>query len=126
MITTLTSSTYFSYIRANPNYTIVTIKSPNCKPCTKAYGMYEKVAEKYASSPLFAFAVYELSKPDANFIMNTLDVKAVPTFDVYNTDGKRIFRMSSAKNFEMLEDFIEALASVPMSESTNHDQGTLM
>jgi len=114
MITTLTSSTYFSYIRGNPRYTVVTIKSADCKPCIKGYELFEKLVKRYEaeSNKTFHFAVYELIKADAKFIKETLGITGVPTFDIYNAGGERVFRTSSPKNFGILEDYMESIETV--------------
>lgn len=81
------------------------IKSPSCRPCMKGYALFESIIPDF---PNIDFAIYEIQKGDNKFLVNTLEVRAVPTFDVY-VDGQRVLRTTSSRSFEEYKEFLDTL-----------------
>lgn len=97
-ITRLQTPESFRVFIAQPNRKcVIMIKSRDCPPCNKAWPLYEKVSLEFTEIgvPPFIFAVYEIDKNDKAFVRD-LEIKAIPTFDVYD-QGQRVFRASSPR-----------------------------
>jgi thiol-disulfide isomerase/thioredoxin len=88
---------------------VINFRSKHCAPCKKAYPMFEELSQQRTD---ITFGVYEIDSSDKTFIKETLQLNAIPTFDVYQ-DGYRVFRTTSPKNFEQLQSFIKNMYPLP-------------
>ena len=100
----LTNPQHYYNVIQHQKHVVLNIRTNNCAPCKRGVPLFVELSRKH---PNLTFAVLEIEKSyGKEFIEEVLQLNAVPTFDVY-TDGYRVFRTTSPKNFHQLEEFVE-------------------
>lgn len=107
MVQVVLGSDFRPWMARHQGYSIVMIRMAECGPCHRTYPMYCKLAEKWNGDARFQFGSYTMERED-NDLLKFLKVKAVPTFQVYQS-GEQIFQTSGPKNLPTLNDYLQEL-----------------
>lgn len=109
----LTSATFHSWLKAPPRFSVLMVKHDDCVPCGRAFPIFEKYSAAWGTEYDVQFATYTIAKSDYEFVSKTLNVKATPTFHVYD-NGQIVYSLCSASRIGELKNFL--LENIPFKE----------
>ena len=84
------------------------IKKRYCGPCTEVYPKFRKLHQVYEGNKLFTFATLTVSENDYEFILKDLDIRSVPSFQVY-LHNEKLFSSSGKIGLQSMTDFLSKL-----------------
>lgn len=109
----LTSGTFHTWLKStNKRYSVLMVKSDECIPCGRVTPIYEKYVKYWSSHHDVQFGTYTINWSDREFIQSKLQIKATPTFHVYDGETK-VFSLTSASRINELKAFL--LENIPFA-----------
>lgn len=113
--TQLTSAHFHTWLRAPPRYSVLMVKMNDCVPCGRVTPIFNKYSRDWSENKDVQFGMYSIDWNDRFFIESVLQVKATPTFQVYDGETK-VLTIVSAKRVYELKDFLQSRSPLRMIE----------
>ncbi len=107
-LTVVTPSSFPSWVRDNARVhpVVLMVQMQGCRPCKKLLPQFERMAKQHAD---VSFGTYIIDPSDESHkvFVQTLRVRATPTFQAYDLEGKQVFTGQASTGLAQLAEFLQ-------------------